>query len=399
MATDWIVVGNGLAGAALSYELQKQGLSVLLLEQFAQSAHSATRYSYGGIAYWSGQDQLMRQLCQEGIDLHRQLSAELEGNTEFRDWQLLLTIASGRDPAAVAANYAQMAIQPIVLDPKTACEIEPLLNPAAIAGVLQLPHGHVSPEATVAAYNRAFLRLGGQIEAVAVTGLVKQGRQIEGVITDKSSYKAAQTAVCTGALTRLLLSGLGKPIQLYFSQAELIETEAVSFQMQTMIMPAELQRFELEAKAGAAEVEAQWNQPGQELVPAVLDAGVVQLRDGRLRIGQISRANSDLEPAVDRAASEQILRQGIGEILPSLQSIPGRWCSCQVAFSGDRLPLVGPMLDWEGLYLFSGFSNPFAILPPLARRFAQAAACTDAPVADLSSDAILAQLSLERFRA
>jgi glycine/D-amino acid oxidase-like deaminating enzyme len=30
---DWIVVGNGLTGAALSYELSRQGLSVLLLDR------------------------------------------------------------------------------------------------------------------------------------------------------------------------------------------------------------------------------------------------------------------------------------------------------------------------------------------------------------------------------
>lgn len=47
---DWIVVSGGITGAALSYELAKVGLSVLLVEQYA-SPQNATRYSYGGIAY------------------------------------------------------------------------------------------------------------------------------------------------------------------------------------------------------------------------------------------------------------------------------------------------------------------------------------------------------------
>ncbi|QYO64063.1 FAD-dependent oxidoreductase [Leptolyngbya sp. 7M] len=81
MTTDWIVVGNGLAGAALSYELQKSGFSVLLLDR-SDHPESGTRYSYGGIAYWSGTTALMQQLCQEGITLHRQLSAELESDTQ-----------------------------------------------------------------------------------------------------------------------------------------------------------------------------------------------------------------------------------------------------------------------------------------------------------------------------
>jgi len=118
------------------------------------------------------------------------------------------------------------------------------------------------------------------------------------------------------------------------------------------------------------ERKALWDEPGRELLPAILDAGVVQLGDGRLRMGQLSRVTSDLEPAVDATASEQALRQAVGQILPALQSLPGRWCRTQVAFSRDRLPLVGTLPERTGLHLFSGFSNPFAILPPIARRFA-----------------------------
>ncbi len=49
---DWIVVGAGFTGAALAYELAKQGFAVLLLEQNPQPKN-ATCYSYGGLAFWS----------------------------------------------------------------------------------------------------------------------------------------------------------------------------------------------------------------------------------------------------------------------------------------------------------------------------------------------------------
>ena len=62
---DWIVVGAGITGAALAYELVNKGCKVLLLEQYA-TPHNATRYSYGGLAFWSGTTPLTRQLCDEG---------------------------------------------------------------------------------------------------------------------------------------------------------------------------------------------------------------------------------------------------------------------------------------------------------------------------------------------
>ncbi|NJL22737.1 MAG: FAD-binding oxidoreductase, partial [Leptolyngbyaceae cyanobacterium SM1_3_5] len=86
---DSIVIGGGLAGSAIAYELAKVGQSVLLLDATSQNA---TYYSYGGIAYWSGSTPLLQMLCRESQDLYPQLSAELESDIEFREIDLLLTI-------------------------------------------------------------------------------------------------------------------------------------------------------------------------------------------------------------------------------------------------------------------------------------------------------------------
>ena len=385
---DWIVVGAGLAGSALSYELIKAGFSVLLLEQ-AIAPLNGTRYSYGGIAYWSGLSDLTRQLCQESITLHRQLSAELEGDTQFQERQMLLTIEPDRDPDAIAAEYSQFAVPPALLTADTAKAVEPLLNIEAIAAALLLPHGHVSPQAMVASYNQAFVRLGGIIQTAQVAGLLHQGQRFTGVATPSNTYESANVAVCAGGLSRSLLKAVGFSVPVYFTQAEIVETPPVELQMQTIVMPATLKRFPMEAEGGKASTI--WDEMGREVLPPVLDIGAVQFQDGSIRIGQISRMLTDPDAAVDAAQSEATLRSAIGEILPALRNLPGQWCSCLVSFSGDRLPLVGALPDTEGLHLFAGFSNPFALLPPTARRFAEFA--TGKP------DKIVEALSPQRFFA
>ncbi|NMG21607.1 NAD(P)/FAD-dependent oxidoreductase, partial [Brasilonema bromeliae] len=132
---DWIVVGAGITGAALAYELVKKDCKVLLLEQYA-TPNNATRYSYGGLSFWCGVTPLTRQLCDEGIARHRILSEELDADTEFRELDLLLTISADTDPASVAASYTRFAIPPKLLSLKEACELEPLLNQEAIAAAL-----------------------------------------------------------------------------------------------------------------------------------------------------------------------------------------------------------------------------------------------------------------------
>jgi glycine/D-amino acid oxidase-like deaminating enzyme len=367
---DWIVIGAGITGAALSYELTKQGFSVLLVDRYA-SLQDATRFGYGGVAYWSGTTMLTRQLCLEGMELHRSLSEDLEASTEFRELDLVLPIDRDANPETVAESYAGFAIPPQLLSTEAACELEPLLNPAAISGALTVKHGHIHPEATARAYTQAFQRLGGVLQAGEVATLrLSSEAQIDGVNCGGESYAGANVVVCAGALSRSLLKAAGVAVRLYFTHAELLETPPVDVKLRSLVMPAVTQRFVMEAQSSRPEVDALWDEPGHEPGSMILDAGAIQFMDGSLRIGQISRTLTDRHAAIDRAASEAALRTEVGKVLPALQELPGTWHHCLVGFSHDRLPLIGPIPGVEGVHIFSGFSNPLAIVPPLARRYA-----------------------------
>jgi glycine/D-amino acid oxidase-like deaminating enzyme len=381
---DWIVIGGGFTGAALAYELRRTGFSVLLLEQNA-TLQNATRYSYGGLAYWSGTSDLTRQLCQEGIELHRHLSEELDADTQFRELDLLLTIDRDDEPQAVAGKYSRFAIPPTLLSVEEACELEPLLNRDAIAGALTVRHGHIHPDKTTEGYIQAFRRAGGEIQIAQVVELLRQGDRIQGVKTQGSTYHAANTVVCAGGLTRSLLKASGIDVRLYFTHAEMIEIPAVDIQLHSLVMPADTQRFKLEAKASTAEVDPLWDEPGHEPVPPILDAGAVQFLDGSLRIGQLSRVLTDPYAQVAPDQSEVAIRTQVGKVLPALEKLPGTWHRCLVAFSSNRLAVVGALENVEGAYVFSGFTTPLVFVPVLAKHFANWATGQD--------DQIIAQLS------
>ncbi len=359
---DWIVVGAGITGASLSYELTQQGFSVLLLDSDPNPL-SATRFSYGGIAYWSGTTDLTRQLCTEGKAIHQTLSAELDADTEFREIDLLLTIAPESDPAKLTAAYANFATPPKFLTVAAACKLEPLLNPNGISGALTVKHGHIEAEKTARAYLRAMQRSSGTYKIAPVTHLIKKG-----ISTPAGDFFAENIALCLGGLTRQFLKTAGITIAQYFTHAEILETPAVDLHLSTLVMPAEAERFQLEATA--TRNDAIWNHPGQEPAPPILDAGAVQFQNGRICIGQVSRTLTDPNAAIDEVQSEADLRQKISRVLPQVGELPGTWHHCLVAFSGDRLPCVGAVPGLKGIHVFSGFSNPLAIVPPLARRFA-----------------------------
>jgi glycine/D-amino acid oxidase-like deaminating enzyme len=154
-----------------------------------------------------------------------------------------------------------------------------------------------------------------------------------------------------------------------------------------LVMPASLQRFQLEFKA--TRDDTLWQESGNEPEAAILDVGAVQFQDGSLRLGQISRTITNPHTKVDSEGSEQWMRSHIHHILPKLAHLPGTWHHCLVAFSKDNLPIIGNIPEFPQIYLFSGFSNPLVFIPPLAQRFANLVSVTE--------DEIINQLSPTRF--
>lgn len=366
---DWIVIGAGITGACLAYELSQQGLKVLLIEK-NKTPDNATAYSYGGLAYWSGTDTLTRTLGGEGIELHRNLSQELDADTEFRDLDLVLTIDRQDDPEVILQNYDCFAITPELLSVNDACILEPLLNPNAISGALKLPHGHIHPQKTTEAYLQAFKRNNGVIIYEQVIDLLRQGEEVIGIKTQNDTYHAHNTVVCAGGLSRSLLQQANIEVENYYTHAQLILTPPVDFELGTVVMPAVQQRFILEAKA--KELEANdWNPPYDQAPKAILDPGAVQFMDGRICMGQISAIAPNPKAKLNPFTAEDQIREQVSNVLPLLEDIPGTCHSCLVAFNNKAIALVGNLANIKGIYLFSGFTSTLVFAPVLARRFSQ----------------------------
>ncbi|MGB3788358.1 MAG: FAD-binding oxidoreductase [Phormidesmis sp.] len=381
---DTIVIGNGLAGAALSYELIKAGQSILLMDD--GSADSGTRYSYGGIGYWAGTTDLTETLFRAGIARHRELPDELGADTQLRELDLLLTVEKAAEITDIKGSYAALRTPPQFVSVETACEIEPQLDPDTIAGAFTTRHAHVDPMSLVAGYNQAFRRLGGHHNLSAVTGLVRIGDTVTGVTTEAQAYPAKTVIVSAGAYSLLLLRAVGVQVPMHFTHAEIVETEPLDFEVRSLIMPAANPRIQSES---AAPDLSEWQKLDHQVMPPVLEAGVVQFRDKTARIGQISRFHTAFAPPVDPRESEAAIRDAIARPLPRLQNVPGTWRHCLVTFTQDNLPLLGPVPGINGLQLFSGFTGPFALVPPVAQRYAQQIS--------QSPDELIEQMMVSRF--
>jgi glycine/D-amino acid oxidase-like deaminating enzyme len=385
---DWIVIGGGITGISLSYELQKSGFSVLLIEQHPQ-LQGGSSLGYGGISYWAGTTALTQQLCQEGIARQRELSHELGMDTEFREIDLLLTLEPDADPEAILAQYADCLILPTLLNAQEACDREPQLNVNGISGALLLPHAHINLNCFVKAHQQAIQKLGGEIIYTKVNQILIEGDRVAGVTTEQGEFRSDRVVVCAGAMSRALLKSSGIHAKIYYTHAEAIDTEPVDLELRSMVMPADTKRYELEGATKDIDQDAIWDVAGHELLPPSIDAGAIQYCDRRIRFGQLSRVLTDPYAAIDPIESEAAIRAYVSKVLPKIGELKGKWRNCLVAFSSDNLPLVGSLKECENLYLFSGFTSPTVYVPTLSKRFAEHAKG--------KADEIIAVLSPQRF--
>ena len=381
---DAIVIGNGLAGAALSYELVKAGQSVLLLDN--GSPDSGTRYSYGGIGYWAGTSALTHTLFTEGMARHRELPEELGADTQLRELNLLLMVEKGADVAAIKQSYAAFKTPPKFVSATDAKAIEPQLNADVIEGAFTTKHGHVDPMSVVTAYNNAFRRLGGHHSIAAATGLVRVNDKVTGATTEAQAYPAKTVVVTAGAYSLKLIEAVGLRVPLFFTHAEIVETPPLDVVMRSLIMPAVSDRLAQESKSAG---DDQWQQSDTQIMPPVLEAGVIQFTNKTARIGQISRFHTAYTPPCDPSTSALAMRGAIARQIPCLKDTSGTWRHCLVTFTQDGLPLLGPVPQVSGLHLFSGFTGPFALVPPVAQRYAQH--LTGEP------DLLIEQMQVSRF--
>jgi glycine oxidase len=323
---DCVIVGGGVIGLSLAWELAQRGRRVRVLE----------RGDPGQEASWAGAGILppaTRCGAVHPLDLLRAVSHELHPR-----WAAALREETGIDNgyrrtggiylarrpgeaaalAAAAAAWREEAIQVERLSPDSLAQLEPSL--AAIARSPSFRAAYLLPDeaqlrnprhlqALVAACLRRGVEISSGAEAVAFN--VSAGR-MTGVQSNSETLLARQFCICSGAWTRLLLEQLGiangiEPVrgQMVLFRCRRPVLKHIVNEGSRYLVPREDGRV----LAGATEEEVGFD---KQTTPAGI-AGLV-------------RFATELAPALAEAEVERTwagLRPGTFDGLPYLGRIPG----------------------------------------------------------------------------
>ncbi|MCB0127418.1 MAG: FAD-binding oxidoreductase, partial [Caldilineaceae bacterium] len=183
---DYIIVGGGVYGCGIAWELARRGAAVLLLEAGALAGGASGGLGKRGVRA-NGRDlrelPLMRMAYEQWPTLHD----ELGHDTGYERVGHLQIIERPRDLVGASARawtQQQQGIATQVLDSAALCEREPYVN-EAVLGALYCPNDGIADHtATTLGYAAAAQRAGAQIRPeTRVTAIEQKAGRVTAVQT------------------------------------------------------------------------------------------------------------------------------------------------------------------------------------------------------------------------
>jgi len=341
-----IVVGGGIIGAAIAFELGERGARVLLLDR-QEPGREASWAAAGMLApgpEYSAADALVA-LGKASFELYPEFVRRVEeksgADVGFRrqpSIHLYFGENAEQERESAAARFAAAGIRLEKISNAEARRLEPHLTPLASAAALSPDEGRVDNCTLTQAVLAAAARSGAEIRGGAgVKRLLINHERCAGVETATEKIPAPCVVVAAGAYCPQI-EGL----------AELAPTRPIRGQM-LALRPSEA---------------AVWNVVRSErgyLVPR---------EDGRLIAGS-TLEDAGYEKRLTPAGLREIL-DAVTELVPQLAdaAVVESWCGWRPD-TPDHLPLIGPA-DIAGLFVATGhFRNGILLAPATAKYVAE----------------------------
>ena len=184
---DFVIVGGGIYGCAIAWELAKRGADVHLLEARTIASGASGGLGKRGVRA-NGRDlrelPLMRLAYEQWSTLHEQL----DGLTGYERMGHLWLIERDQDYAGAAARawvQEQQGIPTQLIEAAELPALQPYLSEQVIAALYCPLDGVADHTQTTRSYATAAQKLGATIqEQTPVTKLERQGDQVTAIITE-----------------------------------------------------------------------------------------------------------------------------------------------------------------------------------------------------------------------
>lgn len=239
---DAVVIGGGINGVSIAYNLAKRGMkNVVLLEKRFLASGSTGRCGAGVRGQWGTSRNCL--LSKASIEFYENINEELdyEGDCEFKQGGCLLLAETQKEVMQFKKNIElqnSLGIDSKLITTKEIKEIVPYLNlDGIIAAAFCEKDGYANPFMVVDAFAKAARRLGVEINTYTeITGIKTENERVVGVETTKGYIKTERVINAAGGYSQLVSKMAGAKIPNYSERHQILITEPVNPILGPMVM-------------------------------------------------------------------------------------------------------------------------------------------------------------------
>ena len=231
---DAVIIGGGVMGCAIAYNLAKQGLKSVVIEKSDIGGEASG--SNGGGVRQSARNLKEMPLAMESIQIYGQLHEELNMDVEYVRAGNLRLCTSEEELETMrqsVENQKTTGLELTMLDRKQVMDINPHIGEKVLGASFCPTDGHVNPFLVTYGFFKKAKNLGARFftqEEVMEVRLKKS--KITGVVTDKQIFETDLVVDAAGVAGRKVanMAGLDLPMRPVFSEALITEPYPPLFQ-------------------------------------------------------------------------------------------------------------------------------------------------------------------------
>ena len=350
---DVIVIGGGIIGCAIAYNLAKRDVKPLLIDKAPAVGTEASWAGAGILTSHASTHEPYPTLCRASLALYPALAEELRAETQI-DIEFIqsgtLSVFFNEVEAAgligLADRRVKRGFSAEVLTPEQAWQLEPALSKSIAGAVLFPEDAQVRNPKMVTALAKGAAKLGTKfLLGNPVTNFIREDARVIGVVVNGETLYADTFVIAAGCWAGTLAAQLDVPIRIEPAKGQIVLVEA---------MPP----------------------PFQHIIDG-LGIYIVPRADGKILLGAtVEYVGYDKTATVDGA--KQMIDAGIA-IAPQLahSTFVQTWAGLRPYAKNG--PLLGYLLGYDNVVLASGHFKNGILLAPITGQLIAELLTTEQP--------------------
>jgi sarcosine oxidase subunit beta len=365
-----VIIGGGVVGCAISYELAKRGVKDIVLLERRYLTSGATGRCGAGVRQQWGTEMNLR-LSIGSVKRFETLREELgyDKDIEFVQSGYFMPAYTEKQVNQFKKNIElqrKFGLKVDFLTPSEARKIVPIVSLEGLLGATFCDKdGHCNPFHVTYAYAEAAKRLGVEINIFTeVIGIKTNGYEVKGVITNKGKIDCDIIVNAAGGWSQVIGQMAGVKIPTYSERHQILVTEPIEPLFRPMVMSFHHNFYTQQEPNGS--ILMGFGDPSE---PKDFNQGHTFKF-----LMNVTKVVTDVLPPLKKA---RLLRQWSG-----LYNI-----------SPDKTPIISEAPNLKGFYMACGFSGHGFMIAPMTSTLIAQMICGE----ELSIPEVKSKLDLGRF--